>query len=164
MRNEIELVKPDRKITRAEFAAIIVRTLGLKPGTGKVSFEDVKDTDWYSSYVKTAAEYKLISGYGNGKFGPNDRVNREQAMAMVARAMELTNLKVELQDGELKTYLNSYADADKAALYARESIAVCIRAGIVTGRAGKLIAPKEHITRAEIAVIVRNLLQKSDLI
>jgi hypothetical protein len=64
--------EPDRDITRAEFAAVIVRALGLKPGTGGNPFTDVSSNVWYCDYVKTATEYKLISGYGNGKFGPDD--------------------------------------------------------------------------------------------
>ncbi len=156
--------EPDRDITRAEFAAIIVRALGLKPGTGGNPFSDVSSNVWYCDYVKTATEYKLISGYGNGKFGPNDKLTREQAATIIARAMNITGLKVQFADGEMIKLLAGFSDAAKLDDYAKNSIAACIKAGIISGRDGNLIAPKDNITRAEVAAIVRRLLQKSELI
>ena len=155
---------PDRDITRAEFAAIIVRALGLKPGMGDNQFTDVKNTDWYADYIRIAADYNLISGYGNGKFGPMDKITREQAMTIIARAMKITGLKVELKDGEIQKLLEAFGDSGKAAQYAKSAIAVCLKAEIVSGRNGKVIAPKDNITRAEVAAVVRRLLQKSELI
>ena len=159
-----DMFEPDRDITRAEFAAIIVRALGLKPGTGSNPFADVSNTAWYCDSIKTAVEYKLISGYGNGKFGPNDKITREQAMTMVARAMGITGLKAEFANGEMDKLLTSFGDAAKASDYAKNSMAACVKTGIVSGRNGNLLAPKDNITRAEVAIIVQRLLQKSNLI
>lgn len=155
---------PDRDISRAEFAAVIVRGLGLKPGTGTNPFKDVKDSDWYCEFVQTASEYGIISGYGDGRFGPADKITREQAMAIVARAMKITGLNVEIKSGDVDRILNEFADSAKAAVWAKESMAACVDTGIVTGKSGKTLAPKDEITRAEVAVIVRRLLQKSSLI
>jgi hypothetical protein len=159
-----DMFEPDRDITRAEFAAIIVRALGLQPGTGHGPFADVKASDWYCAGVKTASEYKIISGYGNGMFGPMDKITREQAMAMVSRAMSITGLKVGFSAGEAENLLSGFGDAEQAADYARNGIAACVKTGIVSGRNGNQIAPKDNITRAEVASIVRNLLQKAELI
>lgn len=158
------LFEPEREITRAEFATIIVRALGLKPGLGNNIFTDVSDSDWYSDYIKTAVEYNLITGYGNGKFGPMDKITREQAMTMVARAMEITGLDTELTDGEIEQLLLVFTDASLSAEYAKSSIAICVKNEIVSGRTSNLIAPKDNITRAEVAVIVKRLLQNSNLI
>jgi hypothetical protein len=155
---------PDRDITRAEFAAIMVRALGLKAGIGGNPFTDVSSTAWYCDSIKTAVEYKLISGYGDGRFGPSDKLTREQAMAIISRAMNITGLKAELAGGEAEKLLAGFTDAAKAADYARNSIAACLKAGIVSGRGGRLIAPKDNITRAEVAAIVQRLLRKSGLI
>lgn len=159
-----DLYEPDRDITRAEFAAIIVRALGLQPGTGNNPFADVKNTDWYCDYIKTATEYNIISGYNADKFGPMDKITREQAMTMIAKAMEITGLKAEFAGGGMDELLAGFADAGKSADYAKNSIAACVKTGIVSGRNGNMIAPKANITRAEVAVIVRSLLQKSGLI
>ncbi|MDR6550927.1 S-layer homology domain-containing protein [Paenibacillus qinlingensis] len=157
--------EPDRDMTRAEFAAMIVKGLGLlRPGTGKELFKDVTKGSWYYDAVATAYEYGIIDGYGSGTFGPADQITREQAMTMAARAMKLTGLKAELQASEAEALLAGFEDAGSTADYAKSSIASCIKSGIITGRDSHLLAPKSNITRAEVAVIVRRLLQQSRLI
>lgn len=161
------IFQPDRDITRGEFTAIVVRALGLKPGLGTASFIDVQDSDWYSGYIKTAFEYNIVSGYNAENFGPKDSIIREQAMIIIARAIKLTPLKVEIAEGELQKLLGAYLDGEKAADYAKDSIASCVKAGVVQGRKGKqgnILDLKKKITRAEVAVIVRKMLQKANLI
>ncbi len=155
---------PDIDITRAEFAAIMVRGLGLKPGTGKNPFKDVSNTAWYCEFIETAYEYGLISGYSADTFGPEDKITREQAMAVIARAMNITRLKTELAAGEADSILAGFVDSELAAQWARASMASCVKTGIISGKSGKMLAPGDNITRAEVAVIVRRLLQKSNLI
>lgn len=159
-----DLFQPNRNITRAEFAAIMVRALGLMPESGATSFNDVTSASWYSSYIRTASEYGLIEGVGNSRFNPNGEITREQAMAMVARAMTLTGLDADLSDEEMLKLLASYGDSDQASSWAKKGIAECIKMGIVSGKNGKLLAPKEKITRAEVAVITQRHLKESDLI
>ena len=158
------IYEPDRDITRAEFCAIVIRALGLKPGIGNNTFTDVKSTQWYCDYIKTAIQYNIISGYGNGKFGPMDKITREQAMAMVSRAMKITGLKIDLKAGEAEKLLVSAKVSGKVTDWAKDTVATCIKAGIIPGKDDKLTAPKENISRAEVAVIIRKLLQKSNLI
>jgi len=155
---------PDKNITRAEFAAIIVRALGLASETGQNSFSDVRSTDWYYGYIETASLYGVITGYGNGTFGPNDKITREQAMTMIARAMKITGLQVSLTDSEITAMLDKFTDGISASDYAEEGIAACLKTGVVSGRSNSTVAPKAFITRAEVAVIVQRLLQKSELI
>lgn len=157
--------EPDRDITRAEFATIIVNGLGLlRPGVGKDIFADVTKDSWYYDAVAIAYEYGIIYGYGNGIFGPEDKITREQAMTMTARAMKITGLKVELKENEVEKLLSGFEDGEDSADYAKNSIASCIKTGIINGTDGNLVAPKNNITRAEAAVMVRRLLQKSGLI
>ena len=68
------LFNPNQAITRAEFAATLVRALGLKPESGSSVFADVGKADWYYDAVNAACGYKLISGYADGTFRPNDRI------------------------------------------------------------------------------------------
>jgi len=157
--------EPARDITRAEFSAIVVRALGImRPGTGKSTFKDVTKDAWYYDAVSIAYEYGIISGYGNGKFGPSDRITREQAMTMIAKAMNITKLQVELANGEVEKILATFTDGGKAAGYAKTGIVACVKTGIISGKGSKMVAPKDNITRAEVAVIVRSLLKKSNLI
>jgi len=155
---------PDRSITRAEFAAIMVKALGLEPGTGTNSFSDVASTDWFCKYVETASTYGIINGYSADTFGPNDTITREQAMAMIARAMKITGLGVSLSDRETSSLLAAYTDGASAADYAKGSIAACLKAGIVSGTSENTIAPQDYVTRAEVAVMAERLLEKSELI
>ncbi len=160
-----ERFEPDRDITRAEFAAIVVNGLGVtRPGTGKDIFGDVTKDDWYYDAVSIAYEYGIIDGYGKSTLRPTDKITREQAMTMTARAMKYTGLKAELMENEAEKLLSGFEDAVYSADYAKNSIALNIKTGIITGRDGNLVAPKNNITRAEVAVIVRRLLQKSGLI
>ena len=159
------MFEPQKDITRAEFAAIVVNGLGLmRPGTGKSNFTDVQKDKWYYDAVSIASEYGLVAGCGNGKFGPNDKVTREQAMAIISKAMNITGLKVQLASGEQEKLLSAFKDGTKAAEYSKAAIAACLKAELVKGQSNGIIAPKSNITRAEVAVIVRNLLQKSKLI
>lgn len=155
---------PNNDITRAEFAAIVVRALGLAPGVGENSFGDVASSAWYCGYVETATYYGIIKGYGSGNFGPSDTITREQAMTMLARAMKLTGLDVSLTDGDVSALLEAYTDGASASAYAEDSIALCLKSGITSGTSSTTISPKEYITRAEVAVMVQRLLQKSTLI
>ncbi|MFB5678395.1 cadherin-like beta sandwich domain-containing protein [Paenibacillus terreus] len=153
---------PDQDITRAEFAAILVRGLGLKQESDGNSFSDVKASAWYSAAIETAAAHDLISGYADGSFHPLDNITREQAMVMLDRAMTLTGLAVPLKSAE--TPLASFTDAGKVSDWAYNSMANGIQAGIVSGRTAAELAPQAFMTRAEVAVIVQRLLEKSGLI
>ncbi|MFC5404832.1 S-layer homology domain-containing protein [Cohnella soli] len=155
---------PDRTITRAEFAVIVVRGLGLKLESGASAFPDVKASDWYGSAVNTAVKYGLISGFEDGTFRPNEQITREQAMSIIAKAMKVTGLKGKLPAQSVDAVLRSFADAAAASNWAKNGIADSVQAGIVSGRGEAGLAPKAFVTRAEVAMMVRNLLQKSDLI
>lgn len=155
---------PGRDITRAEFAAIIVRALGLAPESGKSSFSDVETSKWYCGYIETASKYGVIQGYNTTSFGPNDKITREQAMTMIARSMKITGLKAEISDSEISALLAIYSDRAVASEYAKTSIAECLKTGIITGRSSSTIVPKNYITRGEVAAIVQRLLEKSQLI
>ena len=155
---------PDQEITRAEFASLMVRGLGIRPETEPAPFSDVKASDRYSSAINSAYAYRLISGFEDGTFRPKDKITREEAMVVVAKMMVMTNLKAKLSAQDTDTILQPYSDADEISSWARSGIADSIQAGIVSGRSGTEIAPKAYVTRAEVASIVRRLLQKSELI
>ena len=81
---------PDKTITRAEFAAVIVRMMSEADRAASVtksSFTDVPSTHWACGYVTIAVELGLVSGYGNGKFGPGDTLTDEQAIKVLVCAL-----------------------------------------------------------------------------
>ncbi|MDI6706978.1 MAG: S-layer homology domain-containing protein, partial [Bacillota bacterium] len=84
--------RPNDSITRAEFATIVVRALGLesaaKFSTSATKFTDVNEAhQWAWGYINVAVEQGVIIGYGDGKFGPMDPVTYEQAITMLVRAL-----------------------------------------------------------------------------
>ena len=158
------MFNPKNQVTRGEFAAIVVNALGLKPETGKNIFEDVDEKQWYSGHINTAYEYGLISGKGSNKFAPEDKITREQAMIIITKAMSVIGFKPGLNADETDVILSGYKDAASIARGARYSVAACVKTGLVTGKENSLIAPKQDITRAEIAVIIQKLLKQSGLI
>ncbi|MBO9599495.1 MAG: S-layer homology domain-containing protein, partial [Cohnella sp.] len=158
------LFSPDRDITRAEFAAIIVRGLGLKLEDGGAAFSDVKATDWYSGAINTARAYGLIDGYNDGTFHPNDKISREQAMTIIAKAMKLTGLRDKMAAQSTEETLHSFGDATAIAIWAKSGVADTVQAGIVSGRSADTLAPKGYMTRAEVATTIQRLLKQSALI
>ena len=155
---------PEGRITRAEFACAIVNALGLAQDTGKSMYSDVKDTYWFKGYINTATEYSLINGYDNISFGPYDLLTREQAMTIITRAMKMTGLNAVLTDNEIYRLMSRYADRADVSGYAKESIATCLKEGIINGTAIGILSPKSYTTRAEAAVMIQRLLEKSELI
>ncbi|GMK45809.1 hypothetical protein PghCCS26_29370 [Paenibacillus glycanilyticus] len=158
------LFYPNKAITRAEFAAIIVRALGLRMENGASSFSDVKASAWYSDDVQTAYSHQLINGYPVGSFHPNDSITREQAMTIIAKAMTLTGIQTDLQESSVNALINAFSDKSKISAWATSGIAACLQAGIVSGQSASILAPASNITRAEAVVMIQRLLSKSDLI
>lgn len=159
-----QLYEPNRNITRAEFAAMVVRGLGLDQGLGTADYKDVSSKAWYRGVIETAFGYGIIQGYGDKTFQPNQSITREQAMTMLARAMKITKLEADLTTSQAHDLLQNFSDKGLASSYAKESIAQCLQTGIVQGRTADQLAPEKPITRAEVAVMIQRLLEKSDLI
>ncbi|RJE88734.1 DUF5018 domain-containing protein [Paenibacillus sp. 1011MAR3C5] len=158
------LFEPDREITRAEFAAILVRGLGLPMENGAAPFSDILQSAWYNDVVNTIYTYRLITGFEDGTFNPNDRISREQAMVMLSRVMTLTGLKAKRTGQAADEILLPYTDAASASKWALGGIADCIQSGVIMGKSGAKLAPQDFVTRAEAATIVQRLLQLSNLI
>ncbi len=155
---------PDRDITRAEFAAIVVRGLGLEQdGGGASEFSDVQPSAWYNGAISTAHAYGLIGGFEDGTFRPNDRITREQAMVIIAKAMKITQLQGASPEHS-PDRIETFADADELSGWAISSAADSIQAGLISGRGNHMLAPKAYVTRAEVASIIERLLTGSDLI
>ena len=156
--------EPDRSVTRAEFAATLINALGIELSATTGTFKDVPASAWYSSYVETAYEYGLLKGNGDGTFKPLASITREEAAAMICRAMSITKLDTTLSASDISNLLANYKDAGDVASYFTSEVAAVISAGLITGRDGKLLAPKSNITRAETATVVYKLLKNSNLI
>ena len=79
---------PDRSLTRAEMAVVLVKTFNLKPTGADVNFPDVPPNHWGYNYVKILAQNNITAGFPDGTFGPDVKVTREQFAAFLARVLE----------------------------------------------------------------------------
>ena len=150
-------LNPDKSITRAEFAKIIVKGMGLElPVTveeGAVrSFKDVTSNDWYFNDVSIATYYGLVKGYENGNFNPNELVKREEMAVMLYRAVQF------LQYDSTKLPLE-FSDNSKISSWAVEEIQYILSNGLLEGLPDGSFGPQLSTTRAEAVTVVRRLLE-----
>lgn len=146
---------PDSTMTRAEFATIVVRALGLS-NKSKNTFSDVKNSDWFCLFVTAAYEYGIVKGISQTQFNPHGTITRQEALVMLERAGLLCGLE------KKSAALSEYSDSKEIASWAKDSAGFCEYYGIIVTD-GK-IAPKEAVTRAEIAAMLCNMLGKAYLI
>ncbi len=142
---------PEDNITRAEFVAIIARSVGVgKDQIAKAEYSDVTVADWFAPYVTWAKEKGIVSGYEDGSFAPNKEITREELCTMIVRTLTAYNLAPE--KAEL-----SFADANTTSDWAKESIASLAKLGIVSGKGDNQFAPLDNATRAESAKIITGM-------
>ncbi|WP_336775885.1 S-layer homology domain-containing protein [Paenibacillus sp. MMO-58] len=155
---------PDRSVTRAEFTAILLRALGIHASKDdtQVSFRDVGATAWYHDAVLEAVSYGLITGYSDGSFHPNASISRQEAIVMINRASAMTGL-VQASANETAGLIGQFSDRKNIDSWALEAVASGAKQGIVKGTNGKLL-PKQPITRAESAVMMKRVLVAAGLI
>ncbi|SFM39199.1 S-layer homology domain-containing protein [Paenibacillus sp. 1_12] len=149
-----EAFAPSKKISRADFIVLLVRGLGLSAKIDS-NFDDIAETDYFYHSVGIAKKLGITGGVGANKFNPQAEITRQDMFVLTARAFEFT--KKVFAAGNTSE-IKRFNDASDVAEYARESIATLIKEGIIEG-SGSLIAPKNHATRAETAVIVYRLYQ-----
>ena len=137
---------PKGTMTRAMFAAVLYRMAGEPPVEGENPFTDVKNGKWYTDAILWALGEKIIVGYGNGKFGTNDPVTREQMVTLFWRY----NGKPTGEGADL----SAFSDADRISGWARDAFAWAVGAGILSGKGNGILDPKGAATRAEVAQIV----------
>ena len=150
---------PGGRVTRAQFAAMLVRAMGLQPARAPMSFRDVKATDWYFGELMTAVSAGIVHGYDDGTFRPDDPVTREQVAAMLARALRAAG-KAAPAGGQAEAALAGFADAGQVSGWARADLALAVQEGIVKGQTATTLAPRAGATRAEAAVMVARFWRK----
>lgn len=154
--------EPNATMTRAEFAAIMVRGLGL-PAKTAAEFADVTKNDWFYDSVNTAFSYGLVKGISDAEFNPNGTISREEAAVMVARAAKLCGNNIDSDTATVRDILAGFIDYVKTSEWSRTALAFCFEKNILSDEVME-IKPKEAVTRAEIAQMLYNMLLISRLI
>ncbi|HBN85097.1 MAG TPA: hypothetical protein DDZ89_14785 [Clostridiales bacterium] len=144
---------PSGNITRAEFTAIVIRSLYAKPVAKKGTFSDVPFDAWYAEDVETSVALGIMNGMGNGRFAPLDNMTREQLAVIAYRLIGFMS-RQKLQG--VTDY--GFIDQKDIASYATEGVNYLASRSIMTGSFGKF-SPKAFVTRQEAAVVLYRLLK-----
>ena len=146
------LFAPHSACTRAQLVTILYRLEG-SPAASANPFNDVARGSYYEKAVAWAAEHGIVNGYGDGLFGPNDRITREQLASILYRYAQYKKLDVSVGED---TNILSYHDATSIFDYAFPSMQWACGAGLLKGANGDLL-PKNTATRAQTATILYRL-------
>lgn len=155
--------EPTRAITRAEFASLISKALGLVKTSGSMMYTDIAVEAWYSDAIATVAELGFMNGYPDGSFRPAQQITREEAIVIVARVFGYLGSSNTLSASDVESILSGYSDQAQISSWSREHIALAVAEGIIMGDNGKL-SVKDQITREQIAVIIVRLLERAEMI
>ncbi|RCX19274.1 S-layer family protein [Anaerobacterium chartisolvens] len=143
---------PDGDITRAEFLAGLIKTLGLS-AKFDANFDDVKPDNKFYNEIGIAKQLKITEGPGNNRFGTDTVISRQDMMVFISKAMKLAG-----KNGGTGTDsdLEKFSDKDKIASYAKDSVALLVKNKIIQGN-GNNLNPTGKVTRAASAVTLYRL-------
>ncbi|WP_127491177.1 S-layer homology domain-containing protein [Paenibacillus glycanilyticus] len=153
---------PNQTMTRAEFATIVTKGLGLTP-KATTKFTDVLSGTWYSGYIGTANTYGIVNGTSATRFSPNSTITRQEAAVMIANAAKLAGMDTVMTAAETRDKLAQFGDYTKTSAWARDALAFNYRENILSQEALN-IEPTVAVKRAEIAEMLYRLLDASKLL
>ena len=148
--------QPNTAATRAMIAAMLYRLEGEPTADSGIDFQNVADAAWYAPAVRWAAAAGVVTGYGDGTFGPDDAITREQMAAMLYRYAQYTGYDVGIGED---TNILSYTDAFDISEYAIPAMQWACGAGLVTGLDGGRLDPGGTATRAQVATILMRFVE-----
>ena len=150
---------PDAAITRAQLVTILWRMADSPQVNGLMDFDDVSQDAYYTEAVRWAASEGIAGGYGNGLFGSDDPITREQMAAILYRFAQHMGYDVSIGED---TNILSYTDAPDVSGYAVAALQWACGAGIIRGTGdGSTLTPQGGATRAQAAVILTRFCAQS---
>ena len=141
---------PEETTTRGMVATVLYRLEGQPDQALASVYSDVSGDAWYADSVAWAAENGIVNGYGDGQFGPNDSVTREQFVVMLWRYVG----SPEAEDHDL-----AFTDADQVNSYAHEALCWAVENGVLNGNGSGQLLPGGTTTRAEAAQMLKNFME-----
>ena len=145
------MLDPNGDMTRAEMAAIINRSFRCYKAADISQYKDVSKSKWYYKDVALAVQMGTYNGRSSSAMAPDAPISRQEAMTVVARALELD------YDSYSKTDLSTFSDHSEISNWALPYVRAMVGADYIHGR-GKILAPLDNITRAEFAQIFHNII------
>ena len=145
------VIDPNGDMTRAEMAAIINRSFGCYVKADISKYTDVARSKWYFDDIAMSVQMGTYNGRSSSTMAPDAPITRQEAMTVVARALELD------YDAYAKTDLSKFSDRGEISNWALSYVRAMVGADYIHGR-GKILAPLDNITRAEFAQIFANII------
>jgi len=145
------IIDPNGDMTRAEMAAIINRSFGCYAKADISKYTDVSKSKWYYDDIAMSVQMGTYNGRSASAMAPDSPITRQEAMTVVARALELD------YDSYSKTDLSVFSDRSEISNWALPYVRAMVGADYIHGR-GKILAPLDNITRAEFAQIFYNII------
>ena len=144
---------PDASLTRGMVVTVLFRQAGSPATQEGVPFSDVATGLYYTDAVNWAAASGIVTGYGDGRFGPEDDVTREQIAAILNNFVNTRGI-----DLRETRQIVIFEDDAAIAAYAKDAVGRLVRAGVITGKPGNLFDPQGKATRAEYATMLSRFL------
>lgn len=149
------LFSPNSTTTRGQLVTILYRAEGAPVVEETNKFSDVPTSKWYSKAVAWASEKGIVSGYGNGRFGPSDGVTREQMVTILRRYAESRQINT-----NKRADLSNYTDYKTISTYAVTPMQWAVAEGLISGTSKTTLSPKATSTRAQIAAVLKRYQEK----
>ncbi|CAN7295648.1 lamin tail domain-containing protein [Paenibacillus sp. LjRoot153] len=146
--------EPARAVTRAEFAALLARTMHLN-AKKQSTFSDVSEHAWYAEAVAALAEAGIVNGAESNNFAPDHTITREQMAVMLLRAAEVGGAAAGAESVK-----PAFTDEDTISDWAREAITKAIVHSLIEGKDHNRLDPQDPTSRAESAKSIYNLLKR----
>ena len=140
---------PNANITRAEYCQILMGAINALNAKGESTFADVPSTAWYYNAVSVASQLGIVSGYGDGNFGPNDLITRQDMALMTYKTAKIMNKSLEPVNAEI-----TFEDSHEISDYAFEAVMTLQKAGIINGMTDTTFEPHSNATRAQSAKVI----------
>ena len=143
------LFAPDLTTSRAMIVTILYRLENSPAVTGAAGFTDVASGTWYTDAVAWADGNGIVTGYGDGRFGPEDTITREQMAVILYRTAKLLG-----RDVSARADLSGYTDAASVGEYAVEAVQWAVAQGLLTGSDAGALLPSGSATRSQAAALL----------
>jgi hypothetical protein len=155
---------PSALMTRAEFAVLLVRALGLPNTQYDGSFKDVKGNEWFAKKgeITAAVQNGIVKGVNAETFAPNKKITRAEAAVMIQRAMELKFLNYDITQLNKSKSLADFKDSKLVGNWAAQGVEAVYQAGLVDGK-GNYFDPSGFTQRQEMAKILAKFLVSAKL-
>lgn len=152
-----DLFAPDMAMTRGMVVTVLSRIAQVNSDEySSASFVDISGEEYYAASVNWAAVMRITSGIGNGLFGPNNDLTREQLAVMVYNFL----VAYGYVDTNAEVAASNFVDNDMISSWAQTAVRYCAANGIVVGYPNGNFGAKDIVDRAQAAAILVRIVEK----